>query len=107
MSKPIVTIKQGKIQGAVVKSVLGPSFNAFYEIPFAAPPVGDLRFKVIDHLDPLDPSDLRFEISCEMYCGLIRLGHSPLPIVCVILFQITEEEFWKLRLCVGYNGIIV
>ena len=45
MSKPIVTTKQGKIQGVVLKSVLGPSFNAFYEIPFAAPPVGDLRFK--------------------------------------------------------------
>ena len=45
MNKPIVTIKHGKIQGAVVKSVLGPCFNAFYEIPFAAPPVGDLRFK--------------------------------------------------------------
>ncbi|XP_076244348.1 esterase FE4 [Calliopsis andreniformis] len=45
MNKPIVSVKDGKLQGAEVKSVLGPSFVAFYDIPFAAPPLGELRFK--------------------------------------------------------------
>lgn len=45
MSEPVVTVKQGKLRGVVVKSVLGNSYIAFRGIPFAAPPVGDLRFK--------------------------------------------------------------
>ncbi|XP_033332844.1 esterase FE4 isoform X2 [Megalopta genalis] len=53
MSDPIVTVKQGKLRGAVQENVLGlgRSFIAFHEIPFAAPPVGDLRFK-----DPQPPA---------------------------------------------------
>lgn len=46
MSKQIVTVKQGKLGGAVLKSALGSLYIAFRGIPFAAPPVGDLRFKV-------------------------------------------------------------
>ncbi|XP_053994650.1 esterase FE4-like [Hylaeus volcanicus] len=45
MYKPIVTLKQGKARGASVQGVLGSSYIAFHEIPFAAPPVGELRFK--------------------------------------------------------------
>ncbi|XP_017890628.2 esterase FE4-like [Ceratina calcarata] len=51
MSEPVVTVKQGKLRGAVLKSVLGSSYVAFKGIPFAAPPVGDLRFK-----DPQPPA---------------------------------------------------
>ncbi|XP_043263039.1 esterase FE4-like [Colletes gigas] len=51
MYKPLVTVKEGKIRGVVVKSVLGPSYIAFHEIPFAASPTGKLRFK-----DPLPPA---------------------------------------------------
>lgn len=46
MSKQIVTVKQGKLGGAVLKSALGSLYIAFRGIPFAAPPIGDLRFKV-------------------------------------------------------------
>ncbi|XP_076286573.1 esterase FE4-like isoform X2 [Lasioglossum baleicum] len=51
MNEPIVTIKQGKLRGGVQKSVFGNSFIAFHEIPFAAPPIGELRFK-----DPQSPA---------------------------------------------------
>ncbi|XP_076647374.1 esterase FE4 isoform X2 [Halictus rubicundus] len=51
MNEPIVTVKQGKLRGAVQKSVFGSSFIAFHEIPFAAPPIGELRFK-----DPQPPT---------------------------------------------------
>lgn len=50
MNKQIVTVKQGKLAGAVLKSALGSLYIAFREIPFAAPPIGDLRFK-----DPQPP----------------------------------------------------
>lgn len=46
MSKPVVTVQQGKLEGAELKSALGLSYLAFRGIPFAAPPIGDLRFKV-------------------------------------------------------------
>ncbi|KOX71850.1 Esterase FE4 [Melipona quadrifasciata] len=48
MRKPIVTVKQGKLEGAELKSALGLSYLAFRGIPFAAPPVGNLRFKILD-----------------------------------------------------------
>ncbi|XP_076286592.1 esterase FE4-like [Lasioglossum baleicum] len=51
MNEPVVTVKQGKLRGAVEKSVFGSSFIAFHEIPFAAPPIGELRFK-----DPQPPT---------------------------------------------------
>ncbi|XP_068972710.1 esterase FE4-like [Bombus flavifrons] len=51
MSKPIVLVKQGKLEGAVQKSALGLSYIGFKGIPFAAPPIGNLRFK-----DPQPPA---------------------------------------------------
>ncbi|XP_031773149.1 esterase E4-like isoform X1 [Apis florea] len=46
MSTPIVTVKQGKLKGAIIENILGSSpYYAFRGIPFAAPPVGELRFK--------------------------------------------------------------
>ncbi|XP_012216886.1 esterase E4 [Linepithema humile] len=51
MDKPIVTVKQGKLQGIFEENVLGSRYIAFKGIPFAAPPVGKLRFK-----DPEPPA---------------------------------------------------
>lgn len=39
--------KLGRIKGLQMTSRDGRRFNAFLGIPFAKPPVGDLRFKVI------------------------------------------------------------
>ncbi|XP_068973276.1 esterase FE4-like isoform X2 [Bombus flavifrons] len=51
MGKPLVTVKEGKLEGAVLKSSLGLSYIAFRGIPFAAPPIGNLRFR-----DPQPPA---------------------------------------------------
>lgn len=53
MSKPVVTVKDGKLRGVELKSVLGLPYVAFYDIPFAAPPIGELRFKVTDLLNTI------------------------------------------------------
>ncbi|XP_023246025.1 esterase B1-like [Copidosoma floridanum] len=45
MERPIVTVSEGQLQGIRLKSVLGPNYYAFKGIPFAAPPLGPLRFK--------------------------------------------------------------
>ncbi len=43
----IVEVKQGKLKGAEEKSVLtGKSYCSFLGIPYAEPPIGDLRFRV-------------------------------------------------------------
>lgn len=42
----ILNLKQGKIKGSYLKSREGRVFEAFQGIPYAKPPVGDLRFKV-------------------------------------------------------------
>nr|XP_046491071.1 uncharacterized protein LOC124223293 [Neodiprion pinetum] len=44
MSGPVVNVKQGSLRGITVKSVIGESYLAFNGIPFAAPPIGNLRF---------------------------------------------------------------
>lgn len=46
MERPIVTLTEGQIQGTTLKSVLGQHYLAFRGIPFAQPPLGDLRFRV-------------------------------------------------------------
>ncbi|XP_076170782.1 esterase E4-like [Ptiloglossa arizonensis] len=67
MFKPIVNVKEGRVRGTTVKSVLGPSYIVFHEIPFANPPVGKLRFK-----DPEPPSPwmgiLDCSVSSKKYC---------------------------------------
>lgn len=42
----VIQIDQGFINGTVLKSRSGIPFHAFYGIPYAAPPVGSLRFEV-------------------------------------------------------------
>lgn len=41
----IVEIEDGRIEGNVWTSRLGESFHAFLRIPFAEPPIGELRFQ--------------------------------------------------------------
>jgi len=43
---PKVTIEQGTLVGKTMSSRQGNKIFAFQGIPYAAPPVGDLRFKV-------------------------------------------------------------
>ncbi|XP_047986516.1 juvenile hormone esterase-like isoform X2 [Leguminivora glycinivorella] len=44
-NEPIVTVKQGKLQGAVATLHDGSSYYSFKGIPYAQPPVGPLRFR--------------------------------------------------------------
>lgn len=44
-SSETVSTEDGLVEGTVMISQLGASFNAFLRIPFAMPPVGDLRFQ--------------------------------------------------------------
>ncbi|XP_037299218.1 LOW QUALITY PROTEIN: esterase E4 [Manduca sexta] len=47
---PIVTVKQGKVKGAVKSLPDGKTYYSFKGIPYAQPPVGNLRFQA-----PLPP----------------------------------------------------
>ena len=42
-----VTIEQGTLRGSIFLSRNNTEYYGFLGIPFAKPPVGDLRFKVI------------------------------------------------------------
>lgn len=42
----ILQLSQGKIRGSILNSRNGREFNAFQGIPYAKPPVRDLRFEV-------------------------------------------------------------
>lgn len=67
-------MKQGKLRGVINKSVLGSSYIAFTGIPFAAPPVGSLRFK-----DPQPPepwSGIK-DTSKNAACICIQVNEQP------------------------------
>lgn len=49
---PVVKIEQGQIRGAISEDVRGGKFYTFLGIPYAKPPVGDLRFKAPVPVDP-------------------------------------------------------
>lgn len=42
----IVSISEGKLQGSVIENIRGDQIYSFQGIPYAKPPVGNLRFKV-------------------------------------------------------------
>ena len=43
---PLADTENGVISGIMEKSVKGREFYSFYGIPYARPPIGNLRFKV-------------------------------------------------------------
>ncbi|XP_044018145.1 venom carboxylesterase-6-like [Aphidius gifuensis] len=44
-ASPIVKIKNGTLEGSIMKSKNGRNFYSFRGIPYALPPIGELRFK--------------------------------------------------------------
>lgn len=58
--QPIVNVPTlGRLRGSQLSSASGKKFHAFRAIPYAEPPVGDLRFKV------------RQKINFPIFLGLI------------------------------------
>lgn len=51
-SEPVVKCEDGKLVGAILKTREGRDIYSFLGIPFAKPPVGDLRFKPPMPYDP-------------------------------------------------------
>lgn len=43
---PVVAVAGGRVAGATETSTKGREFHAYYGVPFARPPLGELRLKV-------------------------------------------------------------
>ena len=69
---------EGVIQGRVVKAPQGSKVNEYLGIPFARPPVGDLRFHDPVRLDKLPTGTWTFTfvsisiVQCTLSCPLPR-----------------------------------
>lgn len=46
MTEPIVTIKLGQLKGKIGQDANGNNYYSFQGIPYAKPPLGNLRFRV-------------------------------------------------------------
>jgi len=66
MDQLVVTVKQGTLQGILKSSVFDTQYVAFKGIPFAAPPIGELRFKVgsISNTNEMDSPNPIITIIC-------------------------------------------
>lgn len=53
MGKAVVETSCGRLCGTVQKSIEGYDYYAFKGVPYAKPPVGELRFQVSDGLEQL------------------------------------------------------
>ncbi|XP_060518744.1 uncharacterized protein LOC132697337 [Cylas formicarius] len=73
MSEPVVTVKQGKLRGKVDKDFDGSTYYTFLGIPFAKPPLEDLRFKLY--------SDAMFVAGITEFIKLV-LESSKNPVFC-------------------------
>ncbi|XP_021181940.3 juvenile hormone esterase isoform X1 [Helicoverpa armigera] len=51
---PVVTVKQGKLKGAVKKGIDGSPYYSFKGIRYGEPPVGELRFRAPVPIKPWD-----------------------------------------------------
>lgn len=51
---PVVKVEQGQLQGRIANSPSGKAFYSFQGIPYAKPPLGSLRFKAPQPLEPWD-----------------------------------------------------
>ena len=75
----VVTTADGPVLGGYKKSLIGTSFKSFQGIPFAAPPVGSLRFADPQPAEPweeiLDVS-ADIDIQCTQY-GFMSDGGTP------------------------------
>ena len=73
---PIVTVKQGKLRGSVLKLLDGSSYYSFKGIPYAQPPVGELRFRA--PLPPKPWQGIRDAISHGSVCPQYDIGTTEL-----------------------------
>lgn len=46
VSDPVVTIEQGSLKGKIQSGVNGQKYYSYQGIPYAEPPIGELRFQV-------------------------------------------------------------
>ncbi|KMQ84216.1 esterase e4 [Lasius niger] len=94
MERPIVIVKQGKLQGIFEDNVLGSRYLAFKGIPFAAPPVGELRFK-----DPEPPASWEGIRDASRNAGDVCIQLEQLPIQATI----GGEDCLYLNVYIPYN----
>jgi acetylcholinesterase len=76
VSGEIVEIENGKVNGTL-KETFGTSFIAFYRIPFAKPPLGELRFKAPQPVDNWD--DIRDATQPGPMCHQMGDSTSEIP----------------------------
>lgn len=50
MTEKIISIDQGFLKGKTGTDIKGRTYDAFLGIPYAKPPIGELRFKVFFYL---------------------------------------------------------
>ncbi|XP_029169678.1 esterase E4-like isoform X1 [Nylanderia fulva] len=94
MERPVVTVKQGKLQGIFEDNVLGSRYLAFKGIPFAAPPLGDLRFK-----DPEPPASWEGIRDASKNAGDVSVQLQTLPTLAII----GSEDCLYLNVYIPYN----
>ncbi|KAG7305785.1 hypothetical protein JYU34_009921 [Plutella xylostella] len=71
----VVNVTEGALEGEVLNNIIGGKYYSFKGIPYAAPPIGDLRFKPPQPLKPWSGvrSALKHGPNCHQYDNLMKM----------------------------------
>ncbi|XP_014275632.1 juvenile hormone esterase [Halyomorpha halys] len=101
---PQVTVSQGTMKGQALKSRDGRDFFSFTKIPYAKPPVGELRFKISEKAD--NWTDILDATQRVPYCYQPNQGISGIVIQedCLYLNIFTPNTTGKLPVIFSIHG---
>lgn len=86
----VVEIDDGKIESVMLETRIGETFHAFYKLPFAEAPIGDLRFQDPKAYPPLKGyfNNTQYSPMCEQ---VNLLSSSPVSEDCLYLNVFTKN----------------
>lgn len=74
-----VSTKSGRVTGIAIETESGGTMNEFYNIPYATPPIGALRFRAPVVHDDANPWEGDVDATKEEIVSCVQNGNATVP----------------------------